>query len=54
MQSFKPLANVLFLTFDNAFSGIMYSLFEGRQNIFRIIFVTKFFVKGAAKILKIG
>ena len=46
--------NVLYLTFDNEFSGIMYSLFGGRQNIFLTIFSTKFVVKCAAKILKIG
>ena len=45
--------NVLFLSFDNEFSGIMYSLFGGKQNIFLTIFSTKFVVKCAAKILKI-
>ena len=28
------ISNVLFLTFDNEFSGIMYSLFGGRQRYF--------------------
>ena len=46
--------NVLFLNFDNEFFGIMYSLFGGRQNIFLTIFITKFVVKCAANILKIG
>ena len=49
-----PVSNVLFLTFINEFSGIMYSLFGGRQNIFLKIFSTKFVVKCAAKSLKIG
>ena len=44
--------NVLFLTFDNEFLGIIYSLFGGRQNIFLTMFSTKL-VKCAAKILKI-
>ena len=38
---------MLFLTFDNEFLGV----FGGRNNIF---FSTKFVVKCAAKILKIG
>ena len=46
--------NVLFLTSDNEFSGIIYSLFRGRLNIFLTIFSTKFVVKCATKILKIG
>ena len=46
--------NVLFLTFDSEFSGIMYSLFRGRQTIFLTIFSTKFVVKCAAKSLIIG
>ena len=45
---------MLFLTFGNEFSGIMYSLYGGRQNIFLTIFGTKFVVKCAAKNLKIG
>ena len=45
--------NVLFLTSDNEISGIMDSLFRGRQNIF-IIFSTNFVVKCATKIVKIG
>ena len=45
--------NVLFLTSDNEFSGIMYCLFRGRQNIFPTVFSTKF-VKCATKLLKIG
>ena len=48
------IINVLFLTVDNEFSGILYSLFGGRQNIFLTIFSTKFVLKCAAKILKIG
>ena len=44
---------MLFLSFDNEFSGIMYSLFGGRQNIFLTIFIIKFVIKCAAKILKI-
>ena len=40
MAMFRP--NVLFLTFDNEFLGVMYSLFGGRQNIFLAIFSTKF------------
>ena len=50
----NSLSNVLFLTSDNEFSGIIYSLFRGKQNIFLIIFSTKFVVKCATKILKIG
>ena len=46
--------NVLFLTSDNEFSGIIYSLFRGRQTIFLTIFSTKFVVKCATKIFKIG
>ena len=46
--------NVLFLTFDNEFSEIICSSFEGRQNIFLTIFSTIFVVKCAANILKIG
>ena len=44
---------VLFLSFDDEFSWIMYSLFGCRQNIFLIIFSTKFVVKCAPEILKI-
>ena len=33
---------MLFLTVDNEFSVIMYSLFGSRQNIFLTIFSTKF------------
>ena len=45
---------VLTLTFENGFSGIIYSLFyRGRQNIFKPMFRTKFVLKYAAKILKI-
>ena len=50
----RQKTNVLFLTFDKEFSGIMYSLFGSRQNIFLTIFGTKFVAKCAAKILKIG
>ena len=45
--------NVPFWTFENEISRIIYSLFRGRQNIF-IIYITKFVVKCATKILKIG
>ena len=45
---------MLFLTSDEKFLGIIYSLFRGRQNIFLTIFNTKFVVKYAIKILKIG
>ena len=45
---------MLFLNFDNEFSGIMYSLFGGRQNSSPTLFSTKFIVKSTAKILKIG
>ena len=45
---------MLFLTFDHEFSGIMYSLFGGRQTNFLTIFCTKFVVKCTAKSLKIG
>ena len=45
---------MLFLTFDNEFSGIMYSLFGGRQTISLTIFSNKFVIKCAAKNLKIG
>ena len=46
--------NVLFLTSDNEFSGIVCRLFTGRQNIFLTIFSTKIVVKCATKNLKIG
>ena len=42
-------SNGLFLIFDKEFSGMMYSLFRGRQNIFLTIFSTKFVVKWPAK-----
>ena len=45
---------MLYLSSGNEFSGIIYSLFRGRQNIFLTIFSTKFVVKCAIKILKIG
>ena len=48
----KKATNVLFLTSDNEFLGIIYSLFRGTQNIFLTIFSTKFVVKCATKILK--
>ena len=48
------LTNVLFLTFDNEFLGVICSFFRGRQNIFLSIFSTKFVVKCATKVLKIG
>ena len=47
-------SNVLFLTSDNEFLGIICSLFRGRQNIFLTIFGIKFVVKCATKILEIG
>ena len=43
-QILQCIANVLFLTSDNDFLRIMYSLFRGRQNIFLKIFSTKFVV----------
>ena len=52
-EYYLTVSNVLFLTFDNEFSGIIYSLFGGRQNIFLKIFSTKFVIKCAAEILKI-
>ena len=45
---------MLFLASDNEFSGISYSSFSGRQNIFLTIFSTKFVVKCETKIMKIG
>ena len=45
---------MLFLTSDNEFLGIIYSLFRGRQNIFLTRFSTKFVVKCATKILQVG
>ena len=48
------MTHVLFLTSDNEFLGIIYSLFRDRQNIFLTIFSTKFVVKCATKILKIS
>ena len=48
------LFTVLFLMSDNEISEIIYSLFRGGQNIFLTIFITKFVVKCATKILKIG
>ena len=46
--------NVLFLTFENEISGIIYRLFRDGQNIFLTIFNTKFVVKCATKKLKIS
>ena len=46
--------NVLFLTSENETSGIICSLFRARQTISFAIFSTKFVVKCATKILKIG
>ena len=48
----NPYPNVLFLTFDNEFSGIMYSLFGGRQTMFLTMFSNKFVVKCVAKKFK--
>ena len=45
----RYFSNVLFLTCDNEFSGKIYSIFRGRQNIFLTIFSTKFVVKCATK-----
>ena len=45
---------MLFLTSDNEFSGIIYSLFRGSQNIFLTIFRTKFVVKCEKKNSKEG
>ena len=45
--------NVLFLSFENGISGIICSLFRGRQNIFLTIFSSKFAVKCGTKIWKI-
>ena len=50
----KYISNALFLTFDSEFSGIIFSLFGNRQNIFHTIFSIKFVVKHAAKMLEIG
>ena len=41
--------NVLFLTSEKESLGIIHWLFSGRQNIFLIIFSTKFVVKCAKK-----
>ena len=46
-------SNVLFLTSENEISGLIYSLFRGRQNIFLPIVRSKV-VKCAANILKVG
>ena len=46
--------DVLFLTSGNEILGVIYSLFRGRKTIFLAIFSTKFVVKCATKILKIG
>ena len=54
MEYINRDTDVLFLTIDNEFSRIIYSLFGGKQNIFLTMFSTKFIVKYAAKILKIG
>ena len=43
---------VLIFTYENKFSGIIYSLFRGRQHVFLPIFGTKFVVKVATNILK--
>ena len=45
---------VLLLTSENDISRIIYSLFKGRQNIFLTLSSTKFVLKCATKILKIG
>ena len=46
----EEITNVLFLTSENEISGIIYRLFRGKQNIFLIIFNTKFVLKCAAKL----
>ena len=53
-QGTVVVINVLFLTSENEISGIIYSLFRGRQNIFLTIFSIKLDVKCATKILKIS
>ena len=52
--NFHLESNVMFLTSDNDFSGIIYILLRGRQNSFLTIFSIKFVVKCATKIFKIG
>ena len=42
---FHKHVNVLFLTSETEISGIIYSLFRDRQNIFLTIFCTKSVVK---------
>ena len=42
------------LTFENGFSGIIYTLFRERQNIFSTIASFEIVVKCATNILKIG
>ena len=46
--------NAYILAPENGFPEIIYTFFEGRQNIFSTIFGTKFVVICAAKILKIA
>ena len=48
------LANVLFFTSEIEISGIVYSSFRDRQNIFLKIFSTEFAVKYATETLKIS
>ena len=48
------LANVLFFTSEIEISGIIYSSFRDRQNIFLKIFSTEFVVKYATETLKIS
>ena len=40
----EALLHITFLTSNNEFSGIIYSLFRGRQNIFLTIISTKFVI----------
>ena len=48
------VSNVLFLTSENEILGTIYNLFRDKQNIFLPILRSKFVVKCAAKLLKIG
>ena len=52
--NFKEYTNVYSLVPENEFPEIIYAFFGGRQNIFSIIFGTKFVVIYTANILKIG
>ena len=54
LHCFSKRLNVLILTFGHEFSGIIYRFFRGKQTIFLTVFCTKFVIKCAAKVLKIG